>query len=186
MAYYAGLDIGGTKLAASVAKVEGGAVEILAKAKFPTPQGYPAALALLTKGLAQALEQAGLQRQQLAAAGISCGGPLNSRTGRILSPPNLPGWDDVPIVADLEKELGLPVALQNDADACALAEWRFGAGRGAQNMVFFNLRHRFGGGPYFKRPALYGQRQSGRRAGAHPLPAPHGIRPRRLRQSRIL
>ncbi len=146
MAYYAGLDIGGTKLAASVAKVEGGAVEILAKAKFPTPQGYPAALALLTKGLAQALEQAGLQRQQLAAAGISCGGPLNSRTGRILSPPNLPGWDDVPIVADLEKELGLPVALQNDADACALAEWRFGAGRGAQNMVFLTFGTGLGAG----------------------------------------
>ena len=62
----------------------------------------------------------------LAAGGISCGGPLTSRCGRILSPPNLPGWDDVPIVEILQASLGVPVHLQNDANACALAEWRWG------------------------------------------------------------
>mgnify|MGYP002514991657 CR=1 FL=1 len=74
-----------------------------------------------------------------AAIGISCGGPLNEKTGVILSPPNLPGWDEVKIVEYLKDRFGGKVALQNDANACALAEWRFGAGVGTKNMVFLTF-----------------------------------------------
>jgi glucokinase len=77
----------------------------------------------------------------LDGIGVSCGGPLDTRAGLVQSPPNLPGWDDVPITAELERALGCPARLQNDANACALAEWRFGAGRGTRNMVFLTRGH---------------------------------------------
>ncbi|MEA1910910.1 MAG: ROK family protein, partial [Spirochaetota bacterium] len=78
--------------------------------------------------------------------GISCGGPLNSKKGVILSPPNLPGWDNIPIVSRLKKKFGIPVALQNDANACALAEWKWGAGRGTRNMIFLTFGTGLGAG----------------------------------------
>ena len=65
------------------------------------------------------------------AIGVSCGGPLDSQKGQILSPSNLPGWDQIPIADLLRDEFGIPVFLKNDADACALAEWKLGAGKGA-------------------------------------------------------
>ena len=82
----------------------------------------------------------------LKRIGISCGGPLDSKKGMIYSPPNLPGWDNVPIVSILSKEFGVETALQNDANACALAEWLMGAGRGTSNMVFLTFGTGMGGG----------------------------------------
>jgi glucokinase len=80
------------------------------------------------------------------AVGVSCGGPLDSRRGLVLSPPNLPGWDRIPIVETLREDTGLPVRLENDANAGALAEWHFGAGRGTRNMVFCTMGTGFGTG----------------------------------------
>lgn len=59
---------------------------------------------------------------KITAIGISCGGPLDSKKGIIMSPPNLKGWDDVHIVDILKERYGVPVKLQNDANACAVAE----------------------------------------------------------------
>ena len=78
--------------------------------------------------------------------GISCGGPLDSHRGVIMSPPNLPGWDNIPIVSILEKKFGFPVAIQNDANACALAEWKWGAGKGCRNMIFLTFGTGLGAG----------------------------------------
>jgi glucokinase len=63
-----------------------------------------------------------------------------------MSPPNLPGWDDIHIVDILSEELGIPVGIQNDANACALAEWKFGAGKGTRNMVFMTFGTGLGAG----------------------------------------
>jgi glucokinase len=87
-----------------------------------------------------------LARQPIEAVGVSCGGPLDSRAGLVQSPPNLPGWDDVPITRRLADGLGCAAFLQNDANACALAEWRFGAGRGTRNMVFLTFGTGMGAG----------------------------------------
>ena len=78
--------------------------------------------------------------------GISCGGPLNSSTGTIEGPPNLPGWNNVKITDILEKHYGVCARLENDANACAVAEWKFGAGRGASNMVFLTFGTGLGAG----------------------------------------
>lgn len=78
--------------------------------------------------------------------GISCGGPLDSRSGLILSPPNLPGWDRVDVVGPFRDKYGVPAALQNDANACALAEWKWGAGRGMRNVIFLTFGTGMGAG----------------------------------------
>ena len=87
-----------------------------------------------------------MQLSQIAGIGISCGGPLDSRNGIILSPPNLPGWDNVPIVEMTEKRLGIKAFVQNDANACAMAEWKYGAGKGYDNVVFFTFGTGMGAG----------------------------------------
>ena len=78
--------------------------------------------------------------------GISCGSPQDSKKGIIQAPPNLPDWVDVPIVKLMEEAFGVPAFLANDANACALAEWKYGAGRGAENMIFLTFGTGMGAG----------------------------------------
>ncbi len=84
--------------------------------------------------------------KKFEAIGISCGGPLDSKNGIILSPPNLIGWDNIEIVKLLENHFGIKTKLQNDANACALAEWQFGAGKGYENLVFLTFGTGMGAG----------------------------------------
>ena len=86
------------------------------------------------------------QGYNLKRIGISCGGPLDSKKGMIYSPPNLPGWDKCLLQRYLQMKFGVETALQNDANACALAEWLMGAGRGTSNMVFLTFGTGMGGG----------------------------------------
>jgi glucokinase len=140
----AGFDIGGTKCAVVLGTEEMGAMEIIAKRKFPTPGSPGETLERLMEELESLLEEN--PRFQLEAIGISCGGPLDSRKGLILSPPNLPGWDRVDIVSPIRKRFHIPVGLQNDANACALAEWKWGAGKGTKNMIFLTFGTGMGAG----------------------------------------
>lgn len=137
-----GIDIGGTKCAAVVSR-DGGRT-IHAKARFDTAgaAGPLDALARLAD------EAAGmLGGDAPAAVGVSCGGPLDSRAGVVLSPPNLPGWDRVPVTAFFESRFpGAPAFLMNDANACAVAEWKFGAARGARDAVFLTFGTGMGAG----------------------------------------
>ena len=147
MNYIAGFDIGGTKLAVTLALLGGDRLELLEKEKLPTPGGgWRPALELLEASFRGLLEKRGIPSQDLKAIGISCGGPLDSGEGVILSPPNLPGWDRVPVVEYFSRRFQTPCFLQNDADACAVAEWTFGAGKGCRNMVFLTFGTGFGAG----------------------------------------
>jgi glucokinase len=83
---------------------------------------------------------------ELEGIGISCGGPLSSKRGMILSPPNLPGWDNIPVVKMAEERFGKRTLLQNDANACAMAEWKFGAGMGYSNVIFLTFGTGMGAG----------------------------------------
>jgi len=142
MKYYIGVDIGGTKCAVTIGAMgPEGQLDILDKRKYAT-QGTP--YEMLEKLCAGICEILGDKKAE--AIGVSCGGPLDSRRGLILSPPNLPGWDAVPVKQLLEERFGVSCRLQNDADACALAEWKFGAGKGMQNMVFLTCGTGFGAG----------------------------------------
>ena len=141
--YYLGIDIGGTKCAVIAGT---GEMEILKKTSFPTETGKGPghAINLLLKSASEIVDNLG--PGLLKAIGISCGGPLDSIKGIVQSPPNLPGWNDIPITDLFRDKFNVPVFLQNDANACALAEWKFGAGKGTQNMIFLTFGTGMGGG----------------------------------------
>jgi glucokinase len=140
---YLGLDIGGTKCAVVIGDAS---FSIKNKIAFDTKteRGYEAVLSEFRTHIRSLLAE--FPDHSLKRIGISCGGPLDSKKGVILSPPNLPGWDNVPIVRLLSEEFGVETALQNDANACALAEWLMGAGRGTSNMIFLTFGTGMGSG----------------------------------------
>jgi len=132
-----GIDIGGTKCALILADDTGRIVNREATATTNVTD-------TLNWILSGAKRIAG--EHILHAVGVSCGGPLDSVTGVINSPPNLPGWDAIPIVRLLTQATGAPAFLCNDANACALAEWQFGAGKGCKNMIFLTFGTGMGAG----------------------------------------
>jgi glucokinase len=142
-----GLDIGGTKLAAGVVRGDGA---VLSSLHVPsrTAEGPESMVSRLLELGRQAVDDAGVGWADVSFVGIGCGGPLDPLTGVIQSPPNLPGWDDIPLVAMVERALRLPAVVDNDATAAALAEWRYGAGRshGVRHLVYLTISTGIGGG----------------------------------------
>ena len=136
-----GLDVGGTKLAAGVVDRSG---RVLASVRRPTPTADPAAAIseLITAGRAAIDQVDGL----IVAGGIACGGPLDISRGLVLSPPNLPGWDAVPLVDVLQAEFGIPLTMDNDANAAAIASCRWGPTAGAQDLVYLTVSSGIGSG----------------------------------------
>ena len=140
--YLLGFDIGGTKCAVVTALWENGEITLLKKDKCDTDRALsPAAMIDKLMDMADAILE-----KKPDAIGISCGGPLSSKDGVILCPPNLPGWINVPIVAQIEAHYGVSAHLQNDANACAVAEWKFGAGKGKSNVIFMTFGTGLGAG----------------------------------------
>ncbi len=145
-----GVDLGGTKSAAVLGDSSG---NLLFRASRPTPAagGPTAILPVLVALVREALDNVPAGAS-VAGVGVSAGAPADARTGRVFTAPNLPGWDGgggtgTPLARMLARELnGLSVALENDADATALAERRFGAGQGAQNMAFLTVGTGIGAG----------------------------------------
>ncbi|MCD6290516.1 MAG: ROK family protein [Anaerolineae bacterium] len=140
-----GLDIGGTKTAVVLGDREG---RIHDRVQFPTApeRVFPATFDILCQHVetirARAREHEAVPRM----ISVSIGGPLDIERGIIYSPPNLPGWDAVPLKQLLEDRFGLPVYVEHDGNAGALAEWYFGAARGARNVVFLTMGTGLGGG----------------------------------------
>ncbi len=143
-----GIDIGGTKTALLLGDSAG---TTMARRQISTPldrspQDAVDQIAILARELLATVEP-----RTIKAAGVSIGGPMDSQTGRILGPPHLPGWDDVPLRDLLEARLGLPVFVEHDARTGALAEWRFGAGRlpdggSVSDLIFLTLGTGLGAG----------------------------------------
>lgn len=129
-----GIDIGGTKCAVVLADDNG---NISRRIAFPT---------VSCKESLKMIEKAMESFAPFDTVGISCGGPLDEKNGIILSPPNLPGWDNIRICDILKNKFAVPVFLRNDANACALAEWKYGAGRGTENMIFLTFGTGLGAG----------------------------------------
>ena len=134
MSYYIGIDIGGTKCAVVKGNIEEGVID---KIRFETKDKDTT-----LRKIYSAVESL----MPAEAIGISCGGPLDEKTGVILSPPNLPGWDNVHIKDELEARFNIPAKLLNDANAGALAEHKFGAGRGYDHMLFMTFGTGLGAG----------------------------------------
>jgi glucokinase len=138
-----GLDLGGTAIKACVLSIDM-PVSILDQRRAETraargPEAVLDRVAALARG---AIADAG----PVESVGLGAPGPLDVEHGRSLFMPNLPGWTDVPVVAELERRLGLPVFLINDVRALTLAELELGAGRGCDDLVCFALGTGVGGG----------------------------------------
>ncbi len=146
-----GLDIGGTKCTVVLGTAAG---EVVSRRQWPSraERGPEAMLADLIDAGRSLINEA---KASPAAVGVAIGGPMNGRSGVIHSPPNLPGWDDLPLRERLVEAFGLPVAVHHDAVACALAEQRWGAAAGAEGVAYltcgtgFGMGLVLGGRPYY-------------------------------------
>ncbi|MDH3251899.1 MAG: ROK family protein [Ignavibacteria bacterium] len=137
-----GLDIGGTKTATVIGSENG---EIHWRRQFPTmpERGFEAVFGEVTQAVQEAQRSA---KNPVRAISVSIGGPLDSLNGIVYSPPNLPGWDAIPLKQLLQDRTGLPVYIEHDGNAGALAEFFFGAGKGFRNIIFVTMGTGFGAG----------------------------------------
>ena len=131
-----GVDIGGTKTAVVLSDDLG---SISKKETFATSD-YKNSI----KNILQIIKSFSIMQEFVI--GVSCGGPLDSDKGIIQSPPNLPGWDNIPIVDLISKATQSKTFLMNDANAGALAEWYFGSAKGYKNIIFLTFGTGMGGG----------------------------------------
>lgn len=140
---WVGVDIGGTKTAVVVSQTP---PEIAGRREFATePERGPdhalKQIATAIRDLVSERKAAGIE-----GIGVSCGSPLDRIHGVIQQPPNLPTWVNVPINAYLSENFGAPCRLENDANAGAVAEFCYGAGRGSRTMIFITMGTGFGAG----------------------------------------
>ncbi|MFI5410548.1 ROK family protein [Kaistia sp. UC242_56] len=149
------IDLGGTDLRAAVVEATG---RVAAFASTPTDaQGGPDAVidqmvALLGQVRAETPEA------DIVGLGVGAPGPLDPDAGIVVDAPTLVGWQNVPLAAILSERLGVAVRLENDANAAALGEWRFGAGQGTQSLVFVTVSTGIGGGVIVDGHLLHGRR----------------------------
>lgn len=141
-----GFDIGGTKCAIILGEQKENAISIHAKKVLPTDKPVYEMIETLFLEAEKFLAEERIVITQIEGIGISCGGPLNSKQGIIVAPPNLPGWINIPIVSLTEERFGIRAFLQNDANACAVAEWKYGAGKGYENLIFLTFGTGMGAG----------------------------------------
>jgi glucokinase len=144
-----GLDIGGTKTAC----VEGSrGAEILARVEMPTyaAEPFPATFPRILKESQSLIDAARAAGRSIGAISVSIGGPLRIGEGFLLNPPHLPGWHQVPLKARLMEAFpGLPVVIEHDGNAGALAEFHFGVGLkrpGLQHLIFLTFGTGVGAG----------------------------------------
>lgn len=133
-----GIDLGGTKIAGGVVNDDG---VILHRARRETPardaEAVESEIVKLVRDLAEG--------QDIEAVGIGAAGLVDEKRSRVLMAPNL-GWTDEPLRASVEREIDLPVVVENDANAAAWGEYRYGAGRGCDNLVCVTVGTGIGGG----------------------------------------
>ena len=142
---YGAIDLGGTKLRAIVAGLDG---EVRGEEIRPSgaDEGPEPVIHRMIETLEAAGREAGVALRDLKAVGVASPGALDLVHGLVFEAPQLPGWDGVPLVEIMSERLGLPVLLENDANAAALGENRFGAGRGTRFMVYLTISTGVGGG----------------------------------------
>jgi glucokinase len=140
-----GIDLGGTKTAVCAGNKKG---DIAAARRQPTqPADGPAPwLARTLRQIGDVLREAGLDRSRIDAVGCACPGPMSIQKGMLLAAPNMYGWRDVPLRKMLADALDKPVFLNNDANACAQAEFLWGSSAGARNLVYLTMSTGIGAG----------------------------------------
>jgi glucokinase len=160
-----GIDIGGTKVAAGLVDSTG---EITHKTRVPMVSARDAAtgfaaVAQVVEAIFSACPEA---RRAVTGIGLCAPGPLDPNTGVVLNPPNVPCWRGFPLAAETERRFSVPAKLDNDANAAALAEYLWGAGRGYANLFYATLGTGIGAGIILDGKILHG-RTGGAAEGGH-------------------
>jgi len=140
-----GIDLGGTKIRAVVVDARGA---ILGEDVRPTEadEGQRAVIDRLVTSAQAAVVTSGVPFASTAAVGVTAPATVDFERGVLYQAPNLPGWDEVPLAALLRDRLGLPTVLENDANAAAYGEFRYGAGRGLRHLIYLTVSTGIGGG----------------------------------------
>jgi glucokinase len=162
--YYVGLDVGGSTMKAGAVDDAG---HRLSSVSLPTEaeRGQDLGLRRMCEAIRRAAAEAGLAMSQVAAVGVATPGTMDIPAGVMLDPFNLKPWQNVPVRAFVQRELALPTAFQNDANAAAHGEFWVGASRGAHSMVLFTLGTGIGGGIVLGELVVEGEHSHGAELG---------------------
>jgi len=150
---FVGVDIGGTKVAAGLVDADG---KISSQKRVPMISNLSAqeGLSAVLSAIAQVRPS---DAAQVSGIGICAPGPLNPKTGVILNPPNVPCWRDFPLAESVQRNYPVPVHVDNDANAAALAETRWGAARGYRNVFYATIGTGIGTGIIFDGRIFHGR-----------------------------
>ncbi|MDU4789859.1 MAG: ROK family protein [Clostridium sp.] len=142
--YVIGVDLGGTKISTAISTIEG---NILANVVLPTKaeEGEVAVLGRIVQSIDEVIVGSSTSIDEVEAIGIGSPGPLDAKKGIIITTPNLP-FKDYNLVQPLKEKYNIPVYLDNDANAAAIGEYMFGAGKGKESIVYFTVSTGVGGG----------------------------------------
>ena len=160
-----GIDIGGTKTSVCVG-TDAGVIRASKRMSSRTEGALDPYFADLAALCREVMQQAGVTLADIRAVGISAPGPLDVKKGILIAPPNNPGWRDVPVVEITRRNLGLPVYINNDANACALAELHFG-NHGVRDLIYLTASTGMGGGIITNGQLVQGPTDTGGEVGHH-------------------
>ncbi len=140
-----GVDLGGTKIDVGIVSENG---KLLRKKREQTlvKKGHDAVLRQMLRMTAEILRAANMTQKNIKGIGIGAAGPMDMKKGFLIQPPNLPGWVRVQIVKPFVEQFKTNVVLNNDANAAALAEWAYGAGKKCRHMIYLTVSTGIGGG----------------------------------------
>ncbi len=150
-----GIDLGGTKISTALADSAGN-ITAHDYQETHAAEGMESVMGRVLDAARRVMAQAGVGTAEVAAVGLGAPGPVNVEAGILVNPPNWPGWDRVPLKRLIETELGITTFMDNDANAAALGEHRFGAGRGTRHLIYVTVSTGIGGGVIINGKLYYG------------------------------
>jgi len=158
--YFIGVDLGGTNIKAGLVTEK---AKVIVKTSLATeaPNGPDHVLNRIVMAVNEVIRRSGLDGDRIAAIGVGSPGTLDTKTGVVLYPPNLPGWRNVPLIEYVEKKTGIRAVLENDANAAAYGEYWAGAAKGADPVVMFTLGTGIGGGIIIDGRLVHGNTDAG-------------------------
>ncbi|MDN3509353.1 MAG: ROK family protein [Candidatus Neptunochlamydia sp.] len=159
-----GIDIGGTKVSICLGDSEGN-IHTFKRVETSTLRGPDTGLPKLVELIGHLIRDENIEIQDIKGIGLAVPGPVSTKTERILTPPNMPKWVNVPIAQYLREKLDRPVFMDNDANAGALGEWKFGAAKHVNNLVYLTMSTGMGGGIIVNGKIIQGETDTGGEVG---------------------
>jgi len=155
--YIIGVDVGGTNIKLGIIDLRG---RIQFRSSFETKyyiRNKKQLIQALTEGIQALVNQADITKRDILGVGIGLPGLIDPVNGIVKFLPNIPGWKNVPLARIIAPVLHLPVIIENDVNLIALAEWKYGSGAGARNMICITLGTGVGGGLILKNQLYRGE-----------------------------